>query len=252
MLEIDGPVTSFAVTPKNLLVTGSNLGRSVSVYNENYQLVKKIADKVDGLFKVIMDPDNGDQVFIGSNKKIVVLNVETDETVSTIETDLTGPVNGMALDLDDGELFTSCLFDNDIYAWNRADGTLKQKLTGHTRPVEALALDRRERLLVSSSQDGTIRVWDPLTLQLVRVYSEHTDSTLALAVRDGILYSASQDKTIKIWNLESPSTSSIITYTYTGRGHPTSLAINYKDQLVVGSSFGDVQYLSIKKLSINY
>lgn len=48
--------------------------------------------------------------------------------------------------------------DNTIRVWNVADGTLRHTLEGHTAAVRSLA--SRSRLLLSGSDDGTIRMWD--------------------------------------------------------------------------------------------
>ena len=48
--------------------------------------------------------------------------------------------------------------DNTIRVWNVADGTLRHTLEGHTAAVRSLA--SCSRLLLSGSDDGTIRMWD--------------------------------------------------------------------------------------------
>jgi WD40 repeat protein len=44
--------------------------------------------------------------------------------------------------------------------WNVSTGALVSTLTGHTDAVVSLALSHDGKLLVSSSKDGTIRLWN--------------------------------------------------------------------------------------------
>lgn len=78
-------------------------------------------------------------------------------------------------------------------------------LKGHTAPVSALAMSADGKILVSGSEDKTIKLWQIGTGFLFRTLTEHTGSVFALAISpDGkILASGSGDGTIKIWHLSS-------------------------------------------------
>jgi WD40 repeat protein len=43
--------------------------------------------------------------------------------------------------------------------WRVSDGTLLQTLEGHTNTVNKIFFSPNSQLLISGSQDGTIRVW---------------------------------------------------------------------------------------------
>ena len=61
------------------------------------------------------------------------------------------------------------------------------------------------RRLVSSSEDGTVALWDPASGRLVRTFEGHTSMVAALAVSsDGqTVMSGSYDHTVRIWDSET-------------------------------------------------
>ena len=80
-----------------------------------------------------------------------------------------------------------------------------QKLEGHTSSVRAVAFSADGSLLASTSDDRTVRLWNPSTGQEVQKLAGHTDWVRAVAFSaDGsLLASASADQTVRLWN---PST----------------------------------------------
>ena len=74
-------------------------------------------------------------------------------------------------------------------------------LSGHTSGVLSVAISRDGQMLVSGSNDGTIKVWKTATGELVRTLSGHTGSVFSVVLSaDGQqLFSGSADQTIKIW-----------------------------------------------------
>ncbi|OJF15340.1 hypothetical protein BG844_05150 [Couchioplanes caeruleus subsp. caeruleus] len=91
--------------------------------------------------------------------------------------------------------------------WARTPRRLERTvLEGHSEAVydvAALAVDGRS-MLASAADDGTVRLWDPLTSQTEHVIDCHDDCVRGLAaVRVGdvhLLATASHDRTIKLWD----------------------------------------------------
>jgi WD40 repeat protein len=57
---------------------------------------------------------------------------------------------------------------NDVRVWNADTTKLVRDLKGHTNTVSGLAFSPDDSRLASSSNDGTVRVWDPATGQLLK------------------------------------------------------------------------------------
>ena len=79
----------------------------------------------------------------------------------------------------------------------------QNRLLGHQRLVENVALSSDGKTLVSGSNDKTIKVWDLATGKELRTLTCHQDSVNSIALSsDGqTLVSGSYDETIKVWDL---------------------------------------------------
>ncbi|KAA0203948.1 hypothetical protein HAZT_HAZT010188 [Hyalella azteca] len=81
----------------------------------------------------------------------------------------------------------------------------KYCLTGHRAPVTRVVIHPVYSLLVSSSEDGTIKIWDYETGEYERTLKGHTDSVQDIAFDPAgkILASCSADMSIKLWDLST-------------------------------------------------
>ncbi|KAL6639980.1 hypothetical protein ACP70R_022290 [Stipagrostis hirtigluma subsp. patula] len=101
--------------------------------------------------------------------------------------------------------------NGNIFLWEVASGQLLHTWHGHYRAVRCFAL--YDYWLVSGSEDGSIRVWDLITMldEQSRLNAKtlylYNFSQHALPVTDvacflgGIVVSSSEDRTCKIWSL---------------------------------------------------
>ncbi|KAM3212229.1 hypothetical protein ACQJBY_065354 [Aegilops geniculata] len=99
----------------------------------------------------------------------------------------------------------------DIFFWEVASGELLVRWHAHYRDVRCLAL--YDMLLVSASEDGSIKVWDLLTMldeqsrfeaktPYLYNFNQHTLPVTDIACFHGaIAVSSSEDRTCKIWSL---------------------------------------------------
>ena len=62
----------------------------------------------------------------------------------------------------DGRLFAASGADHRIYVWDIAANRLQAVLEGHQNSVVGLQFTHEGGLLLSSSWDGSMRVWDPV------------------------------------------------------------------------------------------
>lgn len=84
-------------------------------------------------------------------------------------------------------------------------GALMFTLTGHNGRVRAVGISSDGKLVISASDDHTLKVWDLVRGTEERSLTGHSDWIRALAVmpNEPRTISASDDHTLKIWNIET-------------------------------------------------
>ncbi len=105
--------------------------------------------------------------------------------------------------LDEVNFSQSCLDDSDISEAslkNANFGTIAP-LAGHTSQIYSLAISADTKLIVSGSEDNTIRVWSLLSLKQLQVISEHSQAVMSVVISEDskVMMSGSRDKTARIW-----------------------------------------------------
>jgi len=92
---------------------------------------------------------------------------------------------------------------NDINIFDTLTGTQTAVLSGHTGYVRSLVFSSDGTLLVSGSQDETIKLWDVQTGGVVKTFHGHTGTILSVSISVGntMIASGSADETICLWNI---------------------------------------------------
>ena len=110
--------------------------------------------------------------------------------------------------LNNGIHLAAGLGNNQIEIYNINTGSLITTLTGHTNRIRNLVLiGRGDNLLVSSSEDKSIRIWDLTTYTSKNILNGHTSPAVALKVITwDLLASGDSNGTIILWNITSGTT----------------------------------------------
>lgn len=87
--------------------------------------------------------------------------------------------------------------------WSASAGRLLLTLRGHSSVITDLAVSPDNSLLISSSEDRNLRVWDPRTGASLAVLRGHEKMVhlVRFAPAESILVSASEDGTCRVWDL---------------------------------------------------
>ncbi|KAG8195243.1 hypothetical protein JTE90_027984 [Oedothorax gibbosus] len=141
------------------------------------------------------------KVFYGTkNGDVKVFNIVTKESVKLLPKHK-GKVNYILASKHDSTLFT-CSEDNTIHIRRENQETLILK--GHTQSVLMCVEFQKSKKLVSCSKDGSLRVWNTETGELILPITEgHGNQDVRfcdLSRDEDLLASASADETIKIWS----------------------------------------------------
>jgi WD40 repeat protein len=85
-------------------------------------------------------------------------------------------------------------------------------LQGHTAGVRYIAFGPEATLLASPSEDGTVRLWDTASGQLLQTLQGHVGIVWSVAIsRDGrLLASSGEDGTVRLWDSATGATRHIL------------------------------------------
>jgi WD40 repeat protein len=121
-----------------------------------------------------------------------------------------------------------------ILIWDITDGRIVNTLLGHDGSFFCMILISNN-VLISSSDDRTIHMWNLSTFQYIKSVSNEVDVAECLVLLDKAQWIASGDRNylIKIWNIE---TTSLVTSL---EGHSGSIKylVNLKRGHMVSASF---------------
>ncbi|PVV03309.1 hypothetical protein BB560_002223 [Smittium megazygosporum] len=145
--------------------------------------------------------------------------------------------------------------DRTIKAWNlnelsesKGNLTLKTRFTikAHDKDINALAVSPNSKLIASTSQDRTVKLWDATNGALIRTFTGHKRGVWAVEFSpiDTVCATSSADGTIRIWNINDGS----CLKTFEGHsGSPLSVKfISSGLQLLSSGSDGLIKLWNIK------
>jgi U3 small nucleolar RNA-associated protein 13 len=80
----------------------------------------------------------------------------------------------------------------------------KRTVHAHEKDINAVKFAPNEKLLATSSQDRSIKIWDASSLSCVMQLAGHKRGVWDIAFNpvEKLIASASGDNTIKVWNLD--------------------------------------------------
>jgi WD40 repeat protein len=120
--------------------------------------------------KVAISPDSK-LLAVGDYQGIITLwDIHTHRVVRKINTGIIS-IRAMAFSADNHTLASSSLglgyatgppgqtYDSTVHIWDAGTGKLAQILTGHTGVIASLAFTQDGQILISGSDDGTVKLW---------------------------------------------------------------------------------------------
>lgn len=234
LIEHTDEITSVAIHPDGqTLVSGSN-DKTIKIWQiSTGKLIRSFKGDSGAISSVAISAD-GNFVAAGSHdtpkSNVKVWDLKTGNLIHT----LLGhhkPVNCIAIS-PDAQILASA--SNKIKIWHLQKGDRLCTLW-HSFTVNSAAISPDNSILASGSSDNKIRLWNPLTGELLRTLTGHSDEVKSVVISsDGrTLISGSADTTIKIWHLGTGK----LLNTLTGHSAPVnSVAVSPDGQTLISSS----------------
>ena len=139
--------------------------------------------------------------------------------------------------------------DGTVYLWDVKAHKLLHRFVGHQAKVVSIDVTPDGRMLASASWDGTIRLWDlpsRKTLHEIKIHEQTVHSVLLS--RDGkTAYSGGYDGKIRSWDTHTGELIKVIHE----HGWPINIMRWFSNQILFGTSNGDVQLLNVESASIS-
>jgi len=198
-------IYSLALLKTGQLVS-AGFGPAISIWQrDTFELIKVLnghTNSVRGLAVL----ESGNLISVSADKTIIIWDSFTFNQLFSIETE--GILYTVAILLNDS--FITGTQEGSISIWDTKSIDLlipRELPVGHSDSILALKFIRpveSNLILISASEDKTIKIWDMRLLICIQTLTEHTSSvTTLIPINQKSFASGSTDKSIKIWELDS-------------------------------------------------
>ncbi|XWK90030.1 MAG: WD40 repeat domain-containing protein [Phormidium sp.] len=223
--EID-EINALVFSPDDRTLISGGTDTTLKIWHPGAQDLIDILEQHTGVVRCLSFSANGQILASGADdRKIHLWNRRQREASGTISW---GDGVPHSLTFSDDGLFLASGSYRKIKIWYLQDETgsespnakLLHTLTAHSHIVTGLIFCPDNQTLISSSRDGTIKVWHWKTGKLIHTIKEDTGAIYAIALdpKEGIIASGNEDNTLRLWHL----TSGKLLGTFTGHTLPVN------------------------------
>lgn len=177
---------------------------------------------------------------------IKLWNVATGQELQTLEGSQLG-VDSVTFSAD-GKLLAVGNSDNTVALWDSANRQQVRVLKGHVAAVATVAVSGDDKVLASALEAGvagirrndTIKIWDPVTGQLVRsLTGRNSGQSIGLSNDGTRLVSGSFGNTVSVWNVAQSEAQRTITVPRESRFVPDRVALSSDGKLIAAGGRDD-------------
>ncbi|KAF9197986.1 hypothetical protein BGZ49_001339 [Haplosporangium sp. Z 27] len=161
-----------------------------------------------------LSPDGGHIVILGQDRSVRLYDTQSGQCLNVLQESLDPqpeqPDDDSYCQCDMAMSSDGCWIAANggmglVLVWNQHTGAVERRLEGHSRVVRRFFFSSspgKEHILVTTSNDATVRLWDVLTGQCIHVLTGHDKPVVAISflVNGTRIASASEDCTIRLWD----------------------------------------------------
>jgi WD40 repeat protein/serine/threonine protein kinase len=202
-------INSIAFSPDGShLLTGSD-DKVVRLWDVNSgQTIRSWSAQKQNVECVGFSPD-GKLIAVGGNKaELALWNTQTGAEIAHLyppDQNMVWSVafspNGKYLAASEGGKREAGTEKQRVTVWDVNSHRLAGTLTGHTYDIRTVLFSPDGKVLITGSEDGTIRFWDAATYQQLAKLNTDKVATLAISSDGKRIVTGSDAKTVKIWDV---------------------------------------------------
>lgn len=207
----------FAPTKKGLLVSIGEHDYSLVLWDVQAGKQLRRIQHVGPIAWFSFSADGGFICFGSSSGPIYQLNCGTGQvdSIPLMSQHFSGQVESvdtLALDTHSRKLVMGTkdlkqLYIHDLNTFRGASASSYStiEIAGHTAPITNLDISKNSKMLVTSSVDKSIRVWDMMSGELLLLLTGHEDvvESVGFSADGQKILSSSRDGTVRVWAIES-------------------------------------------------
>src|SRR5262245_770458 len=203
LLDTDDSVLCLAVSGDGKRIASGGCDRTVRVWEyPSCKLEQSIENHADWVLGVTFAPDGKHLLTCSRDKTAKVWDLAAKESVLTFP-EHQAPVFGIAVKADSKAGFSGGA-DKQLRTWNAVGEGKQIKVLGtHADDILKLVQHAKEPVMVTTSADKTVKVWNPETGANAKTLTGLTDHVFAAAIStDGKQVAAgAYDGEVRVWNI---------------------------------------------------
>jgi Planctomycete cytochrome C/WD domain, G-beta repeat len=203
LLDADDSVLCLAVSPDGKRIASGGCDRTVRVWEyPSGKLEQAIENHADWVLGVTFAPDGKHLLTCSRDKTAKVWDLAAKESVLTFP-EHQAPVFGIAVKADSKAGFSGGA-DKQLRTWNAAgEGKQIKVLGAHADDILKLVQHPKEPVMVTTSADKTVKVWNPETGANTKTLTGLTDHVFAAAISPDAKQVAAggYDGEVRVWNV---------------------------------------------------
>lgn len=215
----------------SLIVSGGWDGQVILWDAKSGAMVKRLVKLSKQITEVRFLPNDSSVVYSSMDGTVQIRNIYSGKLEGYFASD--GPVQSMTID--DNSKYVASGTDKYITVWDINTQEQILKINAHERSIYSLAFSPKSKQIVSSSADGTVKLWDYQKGELLSVIISNSSPRSATFSHNGqYVATASLGEGVQIWNTQTGKLEKQIS-----TGGYQYICFSPDDEYIMCSCFGD-------------